>query len=162
MIVKLTWDEIKTACNEAVVRAINAKSKHIKPAYGMSYGFFDGLKIDILGCLAEIATAKGLNMYWTGRFEIHSPDVGGMIEVKSIDSNKKNLIVHLKSKNSAHISVLTLLHDVRTAEILGWIKTEDGRKEQYLFEGRPGHQIYLVPQNDLNPISELLADGTNV
>ena len=155
MIVRLTWDDIRLAVHEAAIRSINAKKKNIRPAYGMSPNFFEGLRIDCMGCMGEIAAAKGLNLFWSGQHEIHSPDVGGRIEVKTIDSPTKNLIVHPTSKNDAEFSLLAQINSVSTVELVGWIRTSEGRRPEYVFEGRPGHQIYLVPRAKLYPIDAL-------
>lgn len=155
MIVQLTWDEIRMCCIEAAIRSVRAKKKGISPAYGMTTAFFDSLRIDCMGCYGEVAVAKGLNLFWTGQHEMHSPDVGRVIEVKTIDQNNKNLIVHPISKNDAIYSVLAQINSATTVEIVGWIKTADGRRPEYVFEGRPGHKIFLVPRNSLRPIAEL-------
>lgn len=157
MEVPLTWPEIGLAVHEATNRAINAKSKGIRPKHGASTAFFDGLRIDVLGCLGELAVAKGLNRSWSGQHEIHSPDAANCIEVKTVDQDSKNLFVLIDDRiKQPEFSVLAYVPSPCRVILKGWIYTEEGKQESNLFEGRPGHPVYRVMQRDLRPMPELV------
>lgn len=157
MDVRLEWWEVGAATHDAVNRAINAKSKGIAPKHGMSEAFFDGLRIDILGCLGELAAAKGMNRSWSGLEGMHAPDVGGCVEVKSVDTDAKNLLITYDSRiKHAEFSVLAYVQSPKLVRLKGWIVTEEGKQDCYLREGRPGSFVYIYPHTQLRPMPDLI------
>jgi len=164
MIVDLEWSEVAIACHEAVVRATSNKSLGTAQKHGMTNDFFSGLRIDVLGCLGEIAYAKGLNRFWSGQRGMHAPDVASCVEVKTIDANHKHLFILMDDTIiQPEISALAQVGvDPTRVALLGWTFTAEGKQEKNLFEPRPGSIVYRVRREHLRPVEELvrmLGDG---
>ena len=105
--------------------------------------------------LAEIAVARIFNKSWTGcgKGSDGLPDVGGKIEVRSIDSRSKNLLV--RKKDADRPMALVLVSENRNCEVLGWEYASIVREKGRILGEGTGKEAYLFGVNELRDPSEL-------
>ena len=153
--VLLAWPEIRAAMDIALHRHVYDSAKKLRAKRGATEDFYDGLTLSLPGCLAEIAVAKFLNMYWTGVAGIGVPDVGGFIEVRSIRKDYYGLRFHPEDKDDLP-SVLANVKNPEAIEILGWAYGRDAKKDEFWKDpSGKNRPFFLYPQNKLKPMSEL-------
>jgi hypothetical protein len=110
--------------------------------------------INYRACVAEIAVARTLNLYWTGS-EKRRRDVGGILEVRSIVDPGHGLVARANDTPEAPV-VLVLVHpELLHCDLLGW-QTFDYAKRL----GRPKDletqwPCWILAQHFLEPIEEL-------
>ncbi len=153
VIVTLSPSEFWVAKQVARARQIQNERRGAKDRYG--YNETDPLKVNINSCAAEMATAKGINQYWTGILgDIHAPDVGLGVQVRQSVSGP-SLILH-PADSDAHAFVLAL-GEGDTFDLKGWILGAAGKVQEYWKDPqRTGRFAYFVPQSALRPISDLM------
>jgi len=155
MQIDLTWPEIRTATEVAVHRQMYDFAKGMKHHHGLNAAFFDSFGINIRGCVAEIATAKALGVYWTGLGGFGLPDVGAGIEVRAISNPGHRLIMHDDDPDE-YIGVLAYVgDDPKKVRILGWLPASDCKKKEFLKDPVGGREAYFIPQTALRDISSL-------
>ena len=105
MLVRLTPDEIRLACHHAADRYANAIARGAKPKINVDQPD-DRAATDFLSSMAELAVAKGLNLYWSGVQGIGVNDVGPY-EVRSTALANGRLVISEKDKDSQKIVLVT-------------------------------------------------------
>ena len=122
----------------------------------------DGLKINVLGAIGELALSLHTGESWTPFVEDFTKvkaDVGEWFQVRATDHPRGNLPVHDVDPDF-QIFVLVRLHSLPVAEFCGWYAGrsakqpcfwEDGKKFAP-FKRRPA---YLVLVKDLNGMNTL-------
>jgi hypothetical protein len=105
--------------------------------------------------LAEIAVARIFNQSWTGcgKGSDGLPDVGGKIEVRSIDSRSKNLLV--RKKDADRPMALVLVSENRNCEVLGWEYASIVREKGRILGEGTEKEAYLLGVNELRDPKEL-------
>lgn len=146
--VVLTTAEIMEVGICGVMRQVENIKNDAKPAYGADDKADWQLHVE--GCGAERAVAKYLNLYWPGKGRMREPDVGGLVEVRSIDKPNNRLILHEKDADDKAFCLVYGLNGTYT--IKGWIWGKDGKREDYWSDpGRNGRPAFFVPNDALNP-----------
>lgn len=154
MIVTLTWPEMLTAYQVSAQRRLMALQGKFKPRYGAPE-FIGADEMDLFACRAEMAVAKGLNLYWSGGVGEFDVDVGGLVEVRSIARPGLSLIVHPKDKWWCPF-VLVDASNPPHMKLVGWVFGSDAQDERFWSDpSNKNRPAYFVPQSELNPISEL-------
>lgn len=106
---------------------------------------------DIIAVRSEIAVSRMLNLCWTGMGKCQ-PDVGGWVEVRSIETPEKNLIIRATDKDDSPCVLVLVVDDVctalcwafaRTAKRVGWKK------------GKNQFPYHLLLRGDCNQMDEL-------
>jgi hypothetical protein len=157
VIVKLTWPEVNAACQVALFRQTHNTMRGISGKFCAPEDFCDGLVLHMRGCLGEIATAKYLNVYWSGVVGMHSPDVVFCVDVRTRqDMPNRNLILHDKDPDDAPFVVALSAEDPTSIRLAGWIYAKDGKRRDFWGDpSRKGRPAYFVPNEALRPMDEL-------
>lgn len=157
MIVTLSYAEIQVAYFVAVQRRIFNMKKQSKHQHGLAPET-EPTNIEMLGCAGEMAVAKAFNLYWDTSLNHHTVDVGGLVEVRSVNQPGRRLLIHEKDRSD--LPYVLVYSDPRSTifTLKGWIVGEEGKKEEYVRDltgkNRP---CYVVPDEKLRPMTELSA-----
>ena len=130
----------------------------------------ESARVDRRSCIAELGVAKAMNLYWrglvSGRVDREECEVGGFIDVRSVNRPNRGLIVHDRDEDSR---VLVLAHvpipgrgwkvSGLDVHIYGWMCAGDSKNTWYASNAekvlpRP-EGCYLVPCSDLLPLEDL-------
>jgi hypothetical protein len=133
-------------------RYANACERDRDPGLGPSADGGDAWHIR--GCHAEYAASIGLNLYWRPHIGLTKQiDVGGLIEVRSIDQEWKSLIV----KPDARDVPFVLVHNFAelSYRLLGWRFASDVKRGYRLRLDR-GDPAHFCPSRELDGIETLL------
>jgi hypothetical protein len=148
----LSPNEMRLACQHGAERYISARARQAKQYSVLDLSQSRG-SIDFMSSMAEMATAKGLNLYWSGVEGIGCPDVGGRIEVRSTTIPKGCLIIAEKD-NDNQIVVLTIC-EPPSFTIVGWILAGKAKlRDDWILKSERG-QCWMVPQSELENIDAL-------
>jgi hypothetical protein len=115
----------------------------------------DDAGFHIRGAHAEYATSIALNLFWRPTIGlIHEKDVGGLVQVRSIDDPRFSLVVKPKDCDEDPF-VLVLQLSRLEYRLLGWLFADQVKRDYPLrFDrGDPGH---YAPNNQLNDMASLL------
>ena len=156
MIVKLTSNDLKLA------RDVGTKRHRSHDGHPDGKVLSDGLAIHIKGAEAELATAKGFNLPWDGKFfdlekwedwRENGHDVCGL-EVRSTPHKNGCLLIHDSDKdNSPYVLVLT--HERPKFILAGWCFGREGKCQELWRDVGYGRPCYFIPQDMLRSIAEL-------
>jgi hypothetical protein len=114
-------------------------------------------QIDIEGAMAEMAYAKAMGMFWSGSVgTFKAPDVGD-VQIRSTPRASNSLIIRANDKDD-DIFVL-VVGSAPEYTIAGYIRGEDGKKQEWVRSPNGGSAAYFVPQAALRPINELRCAG---
>jgi hypothetical protein len=108
------------------------------------------------GVQCEMAAAIGLNLYWrpggAGFIAFREPDVGGLVEIRSIVTNWHRLFV--KPWDKAEPPYVLVLQDKNDHQLIGWLA---GFEVRELGEFKPGPRDpgHWVRQRQLRDIHDL-------
>lgn len=151
---RLTLPQIRMAALVAIDRRLFALEERLEPAHGGDDNWDD----DIKGCCAEFAVALYTNLSWHGSVgkvgKNAVPDVGGMIEVKSMRVRNRRLVMHKDSKNLPHVCTFV---DLPFVELHGWMHARDGKQDRYWCDPakKNAHAYFIDPP--YRPMAELCA-----
>ena len=152
MDIQLTQSEIFQAAVAGSMRQCEAIKNNLAYAHGANPDHAWHLHIE--GALGEMAVAKGLDVYWTGKNKLRGIDVGGRFEVRTRPKGNYDLILHPADSDEA-IFVL-VVGRMGKYTLRGWIFGRDGKKEEYWGDKyNTGRPAYWVPQRALAPMDEL-------
>jgi hypothetical protein len=144
MLVRLSPGEVKLACLHAAERYASAVSRGAKPKENIDQPE-DRSATDFISCMAELAAAKGLNLYWSGVAGIGSNDVGPY-EVRSTHHQNGKLVIYEKDRNDQDI-VLVICNPPEF-NVVGYINAKEGKKDSYKYTS-PRGWCWMVPQGRL-------------
>lgn len=136
-------------------RAIMNMKFQVSPRYGAPE--LDGAEeINIFSCRGEMAVAKYLNLFWSGSVgDYKAPDVGGLVEVRTINKAGRRLIVHPEDRDWAPY-VLVDVSNQPMMKLVGWMFGTDAKNKKYWADPTgKGRHAYFVPQSDLLPMEQL-------
>ncbi len=114
------------------------------------YGAKDGpgaWEKSILGLCAEMAVARYTNLFWCGTVtDTKAPDVGDLIEVRSITNRDHSLLLHKEDRDDFPF-VLVYNNPPNKFELLGWLFARDGKLKKYWQHNGDGDPCFYVPQD---------------
>jgi hypothetical protein len=113
-------------------------------------------QLAIEGALGEMALAKYLGLYWSGKGRYRAHDVGGVgpgsplgYEVRTRSREDYDLILHPEDPDDRIVWLVVGKSGAYTVK--GWIKAGDGKKDEYWKDPAGDRPAYFVPQNVLRP-----------
>jgi len=110
--------------------------------------------INYRACLAEIAVARSLNLYWTGSTN-RSKDVGGLLEVRSIAVPGHRLVARANDTDATP-AVLVLVDVPRLeCDLLGWQTFGYAKRYGMPKDMDTAWPCWMLPQHMLEPMAEL-------
>ena len=107
---------------------------------------------DINGALGEYIASLGLGKEWNYPGGVGQPDLVGGIEVRTVMSDDRRLLIKPKDKDDSPYVLVIGTDNHLVWRITGYLHARDGKKATFKDPLRP---IYLVDQAYLNPILEL-------
>lgn len=111
----------------------------------------------VLGCLAELALAKYLGVYWTGLAKVGANDVG-RYEVRTTAWDNGCLMLQPKDRDEAQYVLVTGSRYLWT--IHGWCYGYEGKREEWWKVPTNGYgPCFNVPQDALRPLDVGLPAG---
>ena len=156
MIVNLTPAEMQVAYMVAAQRQIMNVKVGAKDTYGAAQ-FHNAIALNMTGCAAEMAVAKGLNLFWSGSVgNYNASDVGGMVEVRSIVRPTDSLIIHDEDKDGLPYVLCHSIPNTFTFDLKGWIWGKQGKDRKFWRDPQgTNRHAYFVPQDELFRCEEL-------
>ena len=153
-VVTLSLDELRQAAWVGVARTLRAINKARREPHGhpVERGEWE---ISIHGAAAEMAVAKTLGLYWGDDRKL---DYGGDVcsyHVRSTDLSDGHLLLYERDPDDAYF-VLVVTAGMPTFLIPGFIQACDGKRADYADAGRLRSPGWMVPQEALRPVEELL------
>lgn len=114
----------------------------------------DGEQNSLDGCLTELAAAKGINVYWSGAFDLGALDIGFALQVRSTRNPNGGLIIHERDNDD---EVFILVTGGPTHYVLqGAMRAGDAKKDAY-WRADWTDPAWCVPQHALDiPIESLV------
>jgi hypothetical protein len=167
MMPRLDWDvtlkveEIGLALMVASARAALALHKEQQGNYGGrgSAVVFEPMK-DAVGCVGEIAVAKGLNLYWSNLLDQGQPDVGFGVEARASRKRPHSMPLGDDDVAKDRPCVMVDCSTLPKARLVGWCYASEGKvlAGGKLTRGPNGalDLAYWVPVEALRPMVELL------
>jgi hypothetical protein len=116
---------------------------------------------NIEGSLGELAAAKYFNRYWNALvidFKSLPGDIGRE-QIRTRTRRPFDLLLHKQDSDIAPYIVVGLLGQGkrdRVYRMVGWMYGKDGKRAEWWRELQPGRPCYVVPAEELRPISELV------
>jgi hypothetical protein len=155
----LTPTEMLCASQYGCLRQLQNIKNGARPRYGA--GEEGAWEVHILGCMAEMAVAKYLNLFWAAAVgDYEALDVGGLVQVRSRmgggEGPKVDLILHPKDGDDhPFVLVYSKPPEFRLA---GWIMGSEGKRTDLW--GDPagtGRHAFFVPPGMLKDMASLRA-----
>jgi hypothetical protein len=107
---------------------------------------------DINGAIGEYVASVGLEKEWNIPGGVGQPDLVGGIEVRTVMSEDRKLLIKPKDKDDSPFVLVIGTDKHLVWRMPGWLRGGDGKKATFKDRLLP---IYLVDQQYLNPILEL-------
>ena len=104
-------------------------------------------QIHVEGALGEIALAKYLGVYWTGKGGLREPDVG-VVDVRTRSKHHYELILHENDPSDRKFYLLTGSYG--KYKVHGWIMGKEGKNPDFWGDPAGGRAAYFVPHSALN------------
>jgi len=146
MKIKLTPSEIYWAACVGVMRQTQNIQNKKRQMYGVDAATKDW-QVHIEGALGEMALAKHLGIYWSGKGEMKEPDVG-VVDVRTTPLNDGRLILHPNDDDERKFWLLTGYNGVY--DVRGWIYGVDGKQKKFWSDPAGNRPAYFVKQKYLN------------
>lgn len=116
----------------------------------------DGWRMHIEGALGEMALAKHMDCYWSGRLgELKAPDVGPLQVRTRVRQENAGLILHPDDRDD-QLFVLVISW-APVFMLIGWTLAADGKQERYWKDIPDNRSAFFVPHSALQPIESLHA-----
>lgn len=156
MFVSIDTIEFKTAINVATERAIQSIVRSNKDSLSKK-NWLDNLTTHIVGCIGELAVAKGLHIAWdksVGTYKKQA-DLSDNIEVRHRTNPEWQLIVR-DNDDDNKIYILSRGMPPSVIEIVGWIRGAAAKQQRWQKDpGGYGRPAYFVPDDELQPMESL-------
>ena len=155
----MTPSQILQGANAGVLRQVQNIQKNRTPRYGVCSE--KDWQLHIEGCLAEMAVASYLGIFWDANLGmLHKSDVG-YLEVRSTTHPTGRLILHPADKED---SAFILVRGVNGSYTLaGWCWGKTAKQEKYWLEiNNNGRPAYFYPNGELNPIDTIFDRQTHI
>jgi len=151
--ITLSSNSIFIACTTGIWRWLNSTKNGKRPKYGAPVGF-QGLAIAILGAIGECAVAKWANKYWDGDIGNYDADDVQGLQVRTVDSNSKRLIIHEEDKDEQPYILVYV--DPPNVMIKGWKFGNEGKNSKYWKDPSGKNRFaYFVDDADLVDMKHL-------
>lgn len=157
MIITLSWYELWMASGIGAKRHIESLKGGDSDQHGC-----DGMNawtMHIEGAAGEMAAAKAMGTYYSGSINTYRTggDVGA-IQVRTRSRPEYDLLIRPGDRDGDVFVLVTGRSP--DLDVRGWILAKDAKRACWLkaYGGRP--PAYFVPQDQLNPISSLIAAAT--
>lgn len=148
--VTLEWFEVLMAAHAGCLRNVQSLQKGRQNANGLSADL--NWQVNIEGAIGELALAKYLNIFYSGKGIFRGDDVPGL-QVRTAAGDSHRLILH-PGDLDADIFVL-VVGQPPTYRVAGWCLGAEGKRPEFWSEPVKGRPAFFVPQEALCPI-ELL------
>jgi hypothetical protein len=145
VIVQLTPYETYWAACAGVARQVENLKNGKQPMYGVNQRM--DWQVHVEGALGEMALAKHLGLYWSGKGQLTDPDVGA-VDVRTTAHESGRLILHDADEDDRRYYLLTGYNGCYN--VRGWIMGRDGKVSDYLDDPIGGRQAYFIPQSSLS------------
>jgi hypothetical protein len=153
--IELSWAELWLAINAGVLRRLNGVRNHREEPYGARPAA--AWNDDINGCIAELALAKYLDIFWSGTVgRLDLPDVG-RLQVRSKTEEGHRLVV-LRSDKDAQVFVSVLV-GIPVCHLCGWMLARDAKRAEWLLPAADKPDRFFVPNGCLEQMQQLRAFG---
>lgn len=147
----LTQHEILMGALAGTLRRISSMGAAYTPSS-------DLWSIDIEGACAEVAAAKGLNMYWSGSVNTFKlPDLACNIQVRH--TIKRNGCLIVRNDDANNEKFVLVVGEAPEFFIVGWLYGGEAKDDKYEYNPNNREPAYFVPQDKLHPISTINEDG---
>lgn len=165
IVAPLTWEEFLLGAEIGVRRRVNATRAGRRDYFNAT----EPWGREVRGALAELAFAKGANLYWPAATEPDrlTGDVAGF-HVRSRLKDHGDLVIRDHDPDGGIFVLMTLLSE-RPApgrplceillrwRIAGWVRGDEGRRVGRRVE--EDHPAFFVPQDRLHPWTDVSATG---
>jgi len=151
--VELSLQDMQVAAHIGVMRRIQGMSK------GQNrFGYSEDApwETDIVGCQAELVVCRRYNLHWSGATPF-GRDVGDIIDVRSIRSADRRLILHPSDPDEVPFVLVLRSHKYQPLfDLCGWVFAKDGKRDYPLKtlkeNGEPAHYCDMLrPMSELDP-----------
>jgi hypothetical protein len=151
--VSLTWYEMLHGAHVGALRLVQVIEEHRQPTHGQQgYNWHNAIE----GTMAELAVAKGLNLYWAGIVgDFKAPDVGPL-QVRYTDRPTGHLLLHKSDKDEDFC--VFVIGSFGKYRLVGWCKIGTVKRDEFWRDPTGSRPCYFVPQSALNPMEELTKD----
>jgi len=112
-----------------------------------------GWQLHVEGAAGELAVAKALNLYWSGRLGcLRASDVGAL-QVRTTPCNGYRLVIHPEDPDDARfIFVVGMVPCFRLA---GWLYASEGKRREWWDDPVGGRPAYFIPETALHAMDTL-------
>lgn len=150
--IKLNYHELVLASGVAVARRAANCINERRATHGAPNGPWER---DLFGCQAELAVAKYLNLFWSGTVgDFGAPDVGGVVEVRTVQDPARRLILHPDDRDDAPF--VSVVADAPHFLLRGWIMGKAGKRMEWWSDPtNNGRAAFFVPTAALHPMPNL-------
>ena len=140
--------------------AIQRVAMNVKTGAAARYGADNGRgsdALDLFACRGECATAKALNLYWSGSIgDYKAVDVGGLVEVRSVNEPRRRLMVHKPDRDDFPF-VLADTSKAPTVHLRGWMIGRDAKRAEWWRDPTgTGRHAFFVPLESLHDMAALI------
>jgi hypothetical protein len=155
MIITFTDDDRDRARRVGRARQQHHVNRGTPDAHGLQASSKEGLRLHLLGAIAELAVAKALGVEdswveFTEQYKHLPGDVGGNIQVRSTELPAGRLIVHKTDPDDCPFVLVRLDRLPDAAEIVGWAWGRDCKRPEF-WRGDLPRPCFMVPAADLTP-----------
>jgi len=149
--VALTFHEIYiAACIGVARRLASIKRGETNKVQNKDFGWHS----DIEGACGELAVAKFLGVFWDGSINtFKSADIGMSLQIRHTQHEDGCLI--LRSGDATTDTYILVTGSHPKYEIRGYIAGYEGMIDDFIKDPNGKYPAWFVPQENLNPISEL-------
>lgn len=112
---------------------------------------------EVKGALGEMAAASGFNLAWTGPNKRGRPDVGDLLEVRSVLEPHHRLVIQLNEPDEKPDVpfVLIDLSALPAWRVVGWMRAGDCKRPDWQQDPLGGRPAFWVPREQLRDPAEL-------
>lgn len=143
--VALTLPELLLGASAGAMRQVENIKLGRKAAFGA--GHDNDWQLNIEGVLGEMALAKYLNRYWSGKGTFRAPDVD-QVDVRTTAHPKGHLLIHKEDPDDRRFYLLR--GACGSYEVCGWILGRDAKQDRFWGDKfKTGRPAYWVPQTEL-------------
>jgi hypothetical protein len=153
MIIELTASQMMIANLVASMRQVQNIKEGRRDRYTSATGgrVTDTWQKNAESCMAEMAVARHLCIYWDGNIGNRAAADVGPYQVRHTDRANGCLLLHPPDKDGDIFILVT--GENGTYNLSGWIYARDGKTLEYWKDPVGGRPAFFVPQKALNPLN---------
>lgn len=154
MIVRLTtWEALQAAQVGCMRNVENIKLGRLA-RYGAGDRGRGDFQLHIDGAMGELAVAKALGIFWSGKGAFRGPDVGADIQVRSSDGGR-SLILHTDDPDDSLFYFVRRIDHGLEFEVSEPVRGRDGKRQEYWRTDVP-HPAFFCP---VTPLRQRASSG---